>query len=396
MLKIVALAFFGLSFTAQADLPVDLPIVEKLKKPNNAWVWVSDGTGDFSKSRLFDTTSGKMLGMLSTGYWSGGLVLPSHGRDIYAIQTHFSRSTRGQRTDILAIYDPETLLEKGEIEIPPRRMSALIQKGLSSVTADDNFLMVQNFTPAQSISIIDLKNKRFVAEIESPGCTGVYANSSVTFSAICGDGSLMWVQMDATGNVIDKGFTDPFFDSYEDPVAADGVRVDNQWLYASHNGYVYPVDVSNVVPVAVERWSFLTDQERADGWRFGGFNHIDAHPQSRRLFILMQDGGEDSYEEPGKEVWVFNIDSHERIARFELEHMALGLEVSMEEEPHLYTSAVTFPIPTWAVVMLAVFGHESSLMEIADFGLDIYQADTGKLERTIENATSAPTLLQGW
>ena len=398
MSRILVLVISGylISFTAQADLSVDLPFVEKLKAPDHSWVWVIDGVGDFTKSRLFDTTNGKMLGMLSTGYWSGGLVLPSGGRDIYAIQTHYSRSTRGERTDILAIYDPQTLLPKGEIEIPPRRMSGLIQKGLSSVTADNNFLVVQNFTPAQSISIIDLSNQRFVAEIESPGCTGVYANSSVTFSAICGDGSLMWVQMDATGNVIDKGFTEPFFDSYEDPVAADGVRVDDQWLYASHNGYVYPVDVSDIVPVAAERWSFLSDQERAAGWRFGGFNHINAHPQSRRLFILMQDGGEDSYEEPGTEVWVFDIDSHERVARFELEHMAMGLEVSLEDKPHLYTSAVVFPVPTWAVVMLAVFGHESSLMDIADFGLDIYEAETGELERTIENVTSTPTLMQGW
>ena len=110
----------------------------------------------------------------------------------------------------------------------------------------------------------------------------------------------------------------------------------------------------------------------------------------------MQDGGEDSYEEPGTEVWVFDIDSHERVARFELEHMAMGLEVSLEDKPHLYTSAVVFPIPTWAVVMLAVFGHESSLMDIADFGLDIYEAETGELERTIENVTLTPTLMQGW
>jgi methylamine dehydrogenase heavy chain len=381
---------------AWAVLPVDEIRTEVLDTPSGSWVWVIDGVGNFSNSRLFDSSSGEMLGMLSTGYWSGGLVLPSHGHDIYALQSHFSRSTRGERTDIIAIYDPRTLMPTGEITIPPRRMTALTLKGLSSLTTDDRFLIVQNFTPAQSVSIVDLANKRFVTELETPGCTGVYANSNNRFSTLCGNGSLYWVQMDETGNVIERAYSEPFFNPAEDPVATDAVRVNDQWLYASHNGYVYPVDTSAMIPVGKERWSFLSDQERAEGWRFGGFNHIAAHVPSNQLYILMQNGGEDSYEEPGTEVWVFDITTHSRLARFELEHMAMGIEVSTEAEPHLFTSAITFPIPGWAVGMLALFGYEGSLMQIARFGLDVYSAEDGRLIRTIEGTSSAPTLMQVW
>jgi methylamine dehydrogenase heavy chain len=359
-------------------------------------VWVIDGIGDFSESRLFDSASGQMLGMLSTGYWSGGLVLPSHGRELYAMQSHFTRSTRGERTDIVAIYDPKTLLPTGEIEIPPRRMTALTLKGLSSLTADNRFLIIQNFTPAQSASVVDLLNHRFVTEVNTPGCTGVYARSAEGFASLCGNGSLFWVDLGPSGEVLEKGYLEPFFDPHTDPVSTDAVRLDNHWLFASHEGYIYPVNMMDKVPSPAPRWNFLTDQERKDGWRFGGFNHMAIHAPSRRLFMLMQDGGEDSYEEPASEIWVFDIDTRARLSRFELAHMTMGIEVSNEAEPHIITSAIAFPIPDWSVALLALFGYEKSLTEIAVFSLDIYTASDGKLQRTISGVSSAPTLLQIW
>ncbi len=386
-----------LSFSiAWASLAPETIGTETLISPHGSWVWVIDGIGDFSESRLFDSVSGDMLGMLSTGYWSGGLVLPSHGRELYALQSHFTRSTRGERTDIVAIYDPETLLPRGEIEIPPRRMTALTLKGLSSLTADDRFLIIQNFTPAQSASIVDLANHQFVTELTTPGCTGVYARAAAGFASLCGNGGLFWVALDDSGEVLEKGYLPPFFDPQQDPVSTDAVRAGNHWLFASHNGYIYPINMSEKIPSAETRWNFLTDQERKDGWRFGGFNHMAVHTPSRRLFLLMQDGGEDSYEEPATEIWVFDIDTHQKLARFELEHMAMGIEISTGAEPHIITSAITFPIPDWSVALLALFGYEKNLGEIAVFSLDIYQAEDGQLERTIPRVSSAPTMLQIW
>lgn len=381
---------------AFADLPEETPGTDTLRKANGSWIWIADGVGNFTQSRLFDTTNGKMLGMLSTGYWSGGLAIPSHGRELYTLETHFSRSTRGQRTDVIAIYDPHTLLPTGEIEIPNRRMTALKVKGLAALTTDDRFLIVQNFTPAQSVSIVDLENRTFVAELNTPGCASVAAGSERFFSMVCGDGGLLWVQMDDNGHIVDKGMTQPFFDPLTDPVATDVVRSDKSLLYASNEGYIYPVDTESGIPEPRQRWSFLSDEERDEGWRFGGFNHTAVHTQSNRLFILMQDGGEDSYEEPATEVWVFDYLSGQRLARYELDNMAMGIAVSRDANPRLYTSAVIFPIPRWAVILLALTGNEGHLMEIARFGLDVFSADDGSRQRTIENTSTAPTLLQVW
>ena len=97
-------------------------------KPGPHWVWVNDIVFHHmadGKSFLVDGDSGRMLGMLSTGFGHGGVVLPGNGAVILSPEVYFTRHTRGKRTDVVTIYDGRKLSPVTEIAIPPKRVSAM-------------------------------------------------------------------------------------------------------------------------------------------------------------------------------------------------------------------------------------------------------------------------------
>ncbi|MFX8934007.1 amine dehydrogenase large subunit, partial [Acinetobacter baumannii] len=74
---------------------------------------------------------------------------------IYSPETYFSRGTRGERTDVVTLYDPAHLSVIGEISVPPKRSSNMPMLSNAQLTDDGRFLMIYNFTPAQSITVVD-------------------------------------------------------------------------------------------------------------------------------------------------------------------------------------------------------------------------------------------------
>ena len=117
--------------------------------------------------------------MLTMGYGLTALGLPRHDIAIYTLETHYSRMTRGERTDVVAIWDPRTLEFQSEIEIPPKKVSGLPLLSFSGVTDDDRFLLLYNFTPAQSVTVVDLENRQVAGEIETGGCGLVFPADSL-------------------------------------------------------------------------------------------------------------------------------------------------------------------------------------------------------------------------
>lgn len=395
---VATFGFFIFNSLAFSAVPLDELSTETLDAASGDWVWVLDGAAGYSVSRLFDTETGNMLGMLSLGYWSTGLAIPSHGEELYAVQTHFSRATRGERTDIVAIYDPVTLAPLAEVIIPPRRMSALTTNALYGISNDDKFLFVQNFTPAQTVSVVDLPNRSFIAEIDTPGCTGIYPKGSNSFITICGDGSLLQIEIDGQGNVVARKIAEPFFDPATDPVSVEGVIIKESQsiLFASNNGYVYPVYTGEDSLTFGSKWSFLSEDERESGWRYGGYNRLALNHSTGELYILMQQGGDESYESPGSEVWVFDVESQKRVARFELEHRAMGIEITQGEVTKLLTSSITYSVPDATVEKLIEEDLGGILGNLFEVSVDVLDASNGELIRVIRGVTRTPNLLQVW
>ncbi len=309
---------------AAAEVPVEVPgRVEVLPRPPRPhWAFVSDLL--LRKTSLVDLDSGAYLGMISTGFLSPTAVFPRGGERFYVPETYYSRGSRGERTDVVTFYDASTLAPVGEVEIPAKRAVNVLPSANAALSDDDTLLAVFNMNPATSLSIVDVARMRFAAEIQTPGCSLVYAAGARRFFSLCADGSLLEVRVDAAGRARAKRRSEPFFDPLEDPVTEKAVRYGDVWVFVSFEGIVHPVDVSGDEVRAGGPWSLLTDEDRRGSWRIGGSQHLALHEATGRLYSLVHQGDADSHKDPGTELWVYDLARRERIQRIRLRHPGLS------------------------------------------------------------------------
>src|SRR5271165_2379842 len=261
---------------ARAELPADLtnaPQVATLNVPaSKHWVWVNDFVFPHMSdgmAYLIDGDSGRYLGTLSTGYSFARVLLSRDGKIIYSPETYFSRGTRGKRTDVVTLYDTATLGPVGEIAIPPKRSTNLPMMANVALSDDDRYLLIYNFTPAQSLTVVDAAARKFVREIETPGCALVYPTGPRSFFSVCGDGSLLLVTLD-DGGIARQKRTEPLLPMGDDPVTEKAVRIGKHWYFVSFDGRLYALTVDAQGASVASPWWLTTEEERKEGWRPGG------------------------------------------------------------------------------------------------------------------------------
>jgi len=359
----------------RADLPSDsergLQVATLAVPPAKHWVWVNDFVFPHmadGMAYLVDGDSGRYLGTLSTGYGFARVVLPRDGKLIYSPETYFSRGTRGKRTDVVTLYDPATLKPAGEIPIPPKRSSNVPMMANQVLTDDDRFLLIYNFNPAQSVTVVDTKLRKFVGEIETPGCALIYPTGPRSFFSVCGDGSLSLVELDDNGAARQQR-TPPLFDLAADPVTEKAVRIGHIWYFVSFDGRIYPLEAAADRAVMGPTWWLASEAERKAGWRPGGVQQLAVNPQKSLLYAIMHRGGTETHKDPGKDVWVFDVSTRQRVQQFALQKLASSIQLSGDAQPLLY----------------------SIFIEGTD--LDIYDAASGKLLRSVDHIGTSPTLL---
>lgn len=361
------------SGAASAQLQPDPLMRQDLPPPGPHWFWVNDivfhHMGD-GKAFLLDGESGKMLGMLSTGVAFTGVVMTKDRSLVLAPEIYFSRGSRGKRTDVVTYYDGRTLDPIAEVEIPPKRVNALPMPTLYGLTDDDRFMTIYNFTPAQSVSILDVKARKFVGEIDTAGCALAIPTGNRSFMAVCGDGTALGVKLDDEGRQAAKARTAaPIFDPLKDPLQDKGARFGSQYLFPTYEGDVVTVDFVDGMPKPGKRWSLLDDAARKESWKPGGMQPFAVHEDTKRLYSLMHVGGKDTHKQPGTEVWVYDLDSKQRVNRIKLTEMATSIAVSSAPKPLLF----------------AIF--------IAAQKVEVYDPETGKLLRTINEVGFSPSTI---
>lgn len=336
------------------------------------WVWVNDIVFHHmadGKAFLIDGDSGSMLGMLSTGFGFGSVLIPDDRSVIISPETYFSRGTRGARTDVVMLYDARTLDPIHEIAIPAKRSSNMPMRATAALTDDDRFLLIYNFTPAQSVTVVDLPARKFVGEVDTPGCALVYPTGPRSFFSLCGDGTALAFRLDDAGQVSTRERTPQLFDAEQDPVTEKAVRDGDTWLFASFAGDIVPVETVDGRTSAAARWSLTTAEERKQGWKPGGMQHLALHAKDRRLYSLMHEGGPDTHKDPGSEIWVYDLASRERRQRIALEAPLTSIAVTGDEQPLLFGLFIVAP------------------------ELRVFDARTGAALRTIGEIGFTPTIL---
>lgn len=304
---------------AQADVPIETVGESALLPPaKHSWFWSNDAL--LKRVALNDFETNQTLGTVD-GSWmiTTPLFLHHSSREFFVAETHLSRGSRGDRADVVTFYDSKTLKPSGEVIIPPKRAQNSLPSANAAVSDDDRFIAVFNMVPAQSLSIVDIQKRKFIAEIDTPGCGLVYNAGPQRFMMLCGNGDLMFISLQDNGKAKNIERIAKQFDPIADPIREYAVRNGNFWYFVSFAGYLYRIDVSQTSPVLEKFMSLLDNDEREDQWRVGGRQMLALHNPSQRLYVLMHRGETDTHKQGGTHVWVFDLATRTKIDEIKLQ-----------------------------------------------------------------------------
>ena len=351
--------------TALADLPNDPNnLVEKLPSSYpDTWVYAHD-TNFFAladgKVVIVDVASENHNYKGSLGVGQFGSFLPSSTRsELYAAETFYSRRLRGERTDVITIYDKENLSPIDEIVLPGGKRGQLVTyKGTLQFLNNEKFLLLFNFSPATSVSVIDIDQRKIVSEVQIPGCSMIYPTAKLSFASLCSDDVMLISSLNKDGTIKNQKRSKKFFSGDKDPIFAFNAMIGDVAYFPSFRGQLQPIDMSSATPKILPAWSLVTDNERAENWRPGGWQIITAHENGQLVILMHKDGYNGSHKDGGSEVWVFDTNSKKRIKKFVLKNWGVSIEVTSGKSPYLVVTN-------------------------GDYDLDIYSANDGKWQRVI-------------
>lgn len=328
---------------APPPLPVeDLMQVEVLPADYPAsWVLVHDFHFNAivdGRIAIIDTANPQLplKGQVRAAQFANMLYAPDK-REIYTAETFYSRLTRGERTDAITIWDTATLQPKGEIVLPGgKRQQSVTYTGTFQFTNDHKWALVANFTPAQSVTVVDLEGRKVLGEIDLPGCTHIYPSGARGFSSLCADGSMISLVLAADGTVASSKVIENAHDIDTQPLFGMPAMVGRTAWFVSYTGQLRGYDLSGETARPLPAPAHVgTAEGGAPEWRPGGWQVI-ASDAAGLLYVLMSPNGrEGSHKDGGTEVWVVDPVADKRLRRIDLGGLASSIAVTREASPAL-------------------------------------------------------------
>jgi methylamine dehydrogenase heavy chain len=320
---------------------------------------------------LINGDNQQVIGNISGGLAAMFAVAPDH-KHFYTADTYYSRGTQGERTDVVTIYDATHLSRVGEIPLSNKRQLALADPTSMNVTSDGRFLLLLNLTPATSVTAVDLQNNKVAGEIQTPGCSEILILGDREFASVCADGSMLTTKFDDNAKTTEQKRTaKPFFDVEKDPVFQLPAIINKKAYFVSYHGMVYPMDLNSAPAQPQDPWSMLSDSDKKEGWRPGGWQPVANHASGHQIFVLMHQGGEWTQKVGGNEVWCFDINSHKRISRMPLPLVSNSILVSQDKNPLLFA------------------------LDTADSKLQVFSALKGRYLGTVSEVSQHPYTMFG-
>ncbi len=343
MLPAALLAWFANSAGSE-DFPTPLPAetipkVEVLPpKYPTTWAFLNYAS-DRIQLRNVGSDSRDVKGELQA-HDSATLLVPDQRPELYVADTVWSRGNRGERTDFITIYDRRTLNPIGEIVLPGgKRALITAMEGLSTFTDDQRMALVFNFTPASSVTVVDLIKRQVLGDIEIPGCSLVYPSGSRGFSTLCASGTLLSVRLDANGAVAARSESKAFNPMDTDPLFTASTAIGGIRYFPSLHGRIQPIDMKPDEVKILPDWPLIGAADEAGHWRPSGWQ-IVAGDDQKLLYVLMQpDAHEGSHKDPGTEVWVYNTVTKSRVKRLRLVRPGSSIALTHAAEPLLLVQA---------------------------------------------------------
>ncbi len=329
---------------AAAPLPAEELTLETLPPVGPHWVYVIDEAffnEIDARVRLFDGDTYRHLGQIDAGFNPGMTLSPDRKTSAVAT-TYFSRGGHGARTDVVEFTDSATLALTGEIVLPPKRAQGPPTYFNLGYGADGRFIYVSYISPAASFGVLDAATKSVLSEIDTAGCVLVIPSGTDRVSSLCDNGRLLTVSLDAHGHERSRALSDAFFDADRDPLFVQGIPTTTGYAFLTFLGQVREIDFSGTQPVIHAPWSLVSDAERGE-WRPGGQQVGAINRSLGRLYVPVHRGGEGSHKKGGTEIWVFDLDTHRRMARWPMARLNIGpvvaIQVSQDSSPVLFTAS---------------------------------------------------------
>ncbi|WP_372237264.1 amine dehydrogenase large subunit [Burkholderia sp. SRS-W-2-2016] len=324
-----------------------------------------------ARTYVLDANREGILGQINAGFAPGLAISPDH-KTSYVATSYFARGSHGTRTDVVEMTDNTTLQITGEIVIPAKHAQSVPSPYNTSLSKDGKWLYVSNITPATSVTVVDTATHKVAGEIDTDGCVLAYPSGNDRFTALCESGKALTVVLGANGKEKSRKLSEPFIDVAKDPAFVNASRSGNTYWFTTFNGNVRSADFSGAAPVFGASWPLVTADEAKAGWRPGGLQQTALHVPTQRLYVAMHEGGPDTHKDPASEVWVFDLKTHKRIARWKLADQKIDplLSIQVSEDAH----PLFYGITTTSDVIVA-------------------DAATGKLQRVHKQIGSTASLL---
>ena len=326
----------------RAELPAEpIPSVATLAPDYpNSLVFVHDANFDAliaGRVVLIDVAadSHNYLGALDAAQFASFTESSSRG-ELYVAETHYSRGTRGERTDVVSIYDRNNLGQVGEIVLPGGKRGQVVANRYTVQLVDqDRFMFLFNFTPAASVLMIDLESRAILSETQIPGCSLIYPTGKRGFSSLCSNGSMFSAQFDEKGTLSKQEKLPPFFNVDKAPLFDKPVYIGSTAYFPSFLGEIQPIDLAADTPRLGKPWSMLSDSDRQKNWRPGGWQIASVSDGGLIYMLMHRDGANGSHKGGGSEVWVFDPKTQKRTERYTLKSWGVSIELTRGASPYL-------------------------------------------------------------
>lgn len=298
----------------------------------------------------------------------GNFIQAKKRPEFYIMESFHARGARGPKTDVLTIYDKTTMATSKEIIWPDTRLQSLPRRHAMALTPDEKFLFVANFSPAASITVVDLDTKEITETIGTPGCVLTFTTGKRSVSSLCSNGGMLTTVVDGSGKLKSQHRIEPFFDTDKTPIFERPVIIDEIAYFPSFTGEVHVFDFSGEVAKYLEHWSLVSKEEKKKNWRPGGLVLNDVDEQGIMYQIMHADGYDGSQTHGGSQVWLFDMQAKKRLKMID--------------------------IPSWAVSVAVTRGKEPLMVVTnGELQLDIFNPRTGKLIQTIGDFGNVTPLL---
>jgi methylamine dehydrogenase heavy chain len=274
------------------------------------------------------------------GFESATLLVGTRRPELYVADTVWARGNHGTRTDFITIYDKRTLTVSGEVVLPGAKRGLIVpMQGMFAFADEERLALVFNFTPAMSVTVVDLEKRKVLSEVETPGCSLVYPTGRRGFSSLCASGTLLSVQLDAQGHVASRRESSPFNKLDTDPLLTSAAQVDGVSYFPSLLGRIQPLDLRDEEAKILPDWPLVPASEAAESWRPSGLQLIAASDDGHLYVLMQRDAHEGTHKDPGTEVWVYDPQTRARVQRLRLVRPGTSIAVTHEEEPKLLVAA---------------------------------------------------------